>query len=279
MNFIGWDGHNNCCGAVETPFWGNNVNTPFVFSSHPTLDTIDDEEEETKEGPIKKVTTAGLFMTSQDEIKDSTRHGSVALSTIFENADPPEVGVITGVLSEKELLESFAGRNFEDPVRASPTVPSTTTNRQSYMGAVIQPVSVPPSTSKSLVFVLSWYFPNRPCTASRDNLPKDVWGNKYSTLFHDAKDVACRFSVKSNDLMKTTRLFVDILYGSTIPWPVLESAAGRMACLRSPTMFWTADGKVFGNEGNECCPFNCSHVNGYTTILERLFPGMQRFPM
>ena len=135
-------------------------------------------------------------------------------------------------------------------------------------------MEVPPETSKKVVFVLSWYFPNRPCTAPRETLPKDIWGNQYSTWFADAKDVACQFSASSSDLIAKTRLFVETLYQSSIPWEVLESAAGRMACLRSPTMFWTADGRVLGNEGNDCCPLNCSHVYGYTTLMERLFPGM-----
>ena len=26
-----------------------------------------------------------------------------------------------------------------------------------------------------------------------------------------------------------------------------------------------------GSEGNGCCPLNCSHVYGYTTLLERLY--------
>lgn len=37
-------------------------------------------------------------------------------------------------------------------------------------------------------------------------------------------------------------------------------------------MWRCADGTVLGSEGNGCCPLNCSHVYGYCTLLERLFP-------
>jgi hypothetical protein len=61
-----------------------------------------------------------------------------------------------------------------------------------------------------------------------------------------------------------------------MPWEFLESAAGRLACMRSPTMFWTKAGIVLGNEGNNCCPLNCTHVYGYTTLLERLYPDLAK---
>mgnify|MGYP006162579369 CR=1 FL=1 len=44
--------------------------------------------------------------------------------------------------------------------------------------------------------------------------------------------------------------------------------------MRSPTMWWCEDGTVLGSEGNGCCPLNCSHVYGYTTLMEKLFPDV-----
>ena len=31
-----------------------------------------------------------------------------------------------------------------------------------------------------------------------------------------------------------------------------------------------------GSEGNGCCPLNCSHVYGYTTLMERLYPALAK---
>ena len=33
---------------------------------------------------------------------------------------------------------------------------------------------------------------------------------------------------------------------------------------------------MLGTEGNGCCPLNCSHVYGYTTLLERLYPELAK---
>jgi hypothetical protein len=277
MNFIGWDGHTDCCSSGATPFWGENVNTPFLYST---------QDEDDPNEITQPATCAGLFLTSRQDIKDDTRHGSLALvavdyaaahrDTKSDDGDTNKIiHVVTGVDSEEVLYEKFTSRNFEDPANASATTPSE--KGKSYVGAVVQTVSsIPPKASVRCTFVFCWYFPNRPCTAPRDNLPKDIWGNRYATWFKDAKDVACQFSSVSQDLIETTRLYVETLYSSTMPWEVIESAAGRVACMRSPTIFQTKDGIVLANEGNECCPLNCTHVWGYTTLLERLFPDLAK---
>jgi hypothetical protein len=76
------------------------------------------------------------------------------------------------------------------------------------------------------------------------------------------------------NLLEITRRFVESLYKSTIPWEILESAAGRLAIPRSPTLFRTEAGIVLGNAGNEKGPLNGTHVYGYTTLLEKIFPDL-----
>ena len=75
------------------------------------------------------------------------------------------------------------------------------------------------------------------------------------------------------------------MFASTIPPELLDSAAGRVACMRSATMFWTnqscslnygSNGCILGSEGNGCCMLNCTHVYGYTTLMERLFPSFAK---
>jgi len=63
---------------------------------------------------------------------------------------------------------------------------------------------------------------------------------------------------------------------STIPPDLLDSAAGRVATMNSVTIFACEDGTVLGTEGNGCCPVNCTHVYGYTTLMERLFPTLAK---
>ena len=78
------------------------------------------------------------------------------------------------------------------------------------------------------------------------------------------------------NLLEITRRFVESLYKSKIPWEILESAAGRLAISRSPTLFRTEAGIVLGNAGNEKGPLNGTHVYGYTTLLEKIFPDLAR---
>eukprot|EP00536_Pseudo-nitzschia_multiseries_P005102 jgi/Psemu1/323742/estExt_fgenesh1_pg.C_930002 len=224
----------------------------------------------------------------------------------------PTIGLITGVTSSSELFRRFASRDFEDPpgsehedgaettTESTPPSPQQTT----YIGAVVQSLRVPPGSRASVTFCLSWHFPYRLCTAPRPNLPPDFFGNRYSHWFTHAEDVARKLcdtlsgvgvgdgdvdrsvnsriqvlsdsEAKPKDVLELTRLYVKTLYSSTIPWQVLESAAGRVAVARSPTMFWAESGIVLANEGNDCCPLNCTHVWGYTTLLERLFPDLAK---
>ena len=46
--------------------------------------------------------------------------------------------------------------------------------------------------------------------------------------------------------------------------------------MNSGTMWRCLDGTVMGTEGNGCCPLNCTHVYGYTTLMERLFPDLAK---
>ena len=92
--------------------------------------------------------------------------------------------------------------------------------------------------------------------------------------FKDAHDVAAFMQTNLDSLRSTTRVFRDVVFGSTLPPDIIESAAGRLACMRSPTMWWSEKGVTLGYEGNGCCPLNCSHVYGYTTLLERLYPSL-----
>ena len=77
-------------------------------------------------------------------------------------------------------------------------------------------------------------------------------------------------------LLAGTRLYRDTLFASTMPPELLGCASSKVAHLRCPTMWWTENGVVMGCEGNGCCPLNCTHVYGYTTLMERLFPSLAK---
>ena len=96
-------------------------------------------------------------------------------------------------------------------------------------------------------------------------LPKTL-GNHYNNRFSSAKDVVSKASPRLEQLRSTTRRYVEILFGSTVPPQIVESAAGRLAVMRSPTMFWSEAGVVLGTEGNGCCPLNCAHPSAEISV-------------
>ena len=248
QNFVGWDGKSDCTVPASTKFWGGNVNTPFSSTD-----------------------CGGLFMTSNNVPGNAYNAGNLAISAL--KSGDAVIGVIPGATDEESMFNKFEANAVEAPEKASPTAASAP--GLSWCGAAVQSVTVAPGGSETVTFVLSWYFPNRPSYSPRANLPATL-GNNYNNWFTDAVDVCKQFSADQVALCGTTRKYRDTMYATTIPWSFLETAAGRLACMRSPTMFWTAKGWVLGNEGNNCCPLNCTHVYGYTTLLERCYPDLAK---
>lgn len=248
QNLVGWDGATDCVKG-PTPFWGGNVNTPFADAGGP----------------------AGLLMTSDAVGASAFNAGSIAISAC--PGTNSVAGVISGAATEQELFAAFTAGKMVPASKAAATAASA--KGSSWCGAATQSVTVAPGATETVSFVLSWYFPNRPSYSKRANLP-DVLGNNYANWFADAADVAKSLVADAPRLLSMTRAYRDALYGSTMPWQFVETAGGRAACARSPTMWWTKAGVVLGNEGNQCCPLNCSHVYGYTTMLERLWPELAK---
>lgn len=251
-NFVGWNGSEDC--TKSTPFWGGNVNTPFVAGADGLT---------------------GVLMTSNQVPSGTNPDGNVAVSAVAGAG--LTAGIISGVASEEELWAHFTSGKIPTAGTAAPTLPSAAGT--SWQAGVVQSFTVPAGGSVKCQFILSWYFPHRTQQVSgfqhMAGLP-DVIGNAYQNWFPDAVGAAQYMQSNSKELLSVTRVYTDSIFGSTIPPVLLDSAAGRVACMRSPTMWIAKDGTVMGCEGNRCCPLNCSHVYGYTTLLERLFPSLAK---
>ena len=51
-------------------------------------------------------------------------------------------------------------------------------------------------------------------------------------------------------LTQKTRAFRDAMFNSTLPWQLIDSAAGRVSVLKSPTSMWHGDGNFYAFEGS-----------------------------
>jgi len=254
QNFVGWNGNEPISGPSSKGF-GGNVNTPVTGSS-----------------------VQGLSMTSQSVTKGSSEDGSVFVGAIVQSG--VDTAVISQANADEDLFSSFSS-GAEVPIaqaKASAVSPSGTT----YCGGVVQSVTVPAGQTKEVKFVLSWYFPNRLCSATglanyvKYKICPERLGAKYETWYANASAVASGLVSKLADLAPATRTFIDAVYSTSIPPNFIISAAGRASLTGCPTMFWTQAGIIHGYEGNHCCPLNCSHVYGYGILLERLYPEAAR---
>lgn len=149
-------------------------------------------------------------------------------------------------------------------------------DKSSGIGALCARVTLKPGESKDILFLLTWYFPNR----GHDGHTEGVLHNWYGTQFNDAWDVARYVNTNLGRLEKETRLFHDTLFDSKLPAVVLDAASANMSIIRTTTCFRTEDGRFFGYEGcgdnDGCCPMNCAHVWNYEQALAFLFPAMER---
>lgn len=275
-NFVGWDGQADCT-QPPTPFWGGNVNSPLPS------------------GAGADGGGAGLSMTNGSVKPTDARAGSLVVATLPPTlpssssvASSSSAGggatawaasLISGEADEASLWSAFVSEKDVPAAQAKPTAASAAGS--TWCGGVVQTATLAPGEEATLGFSLSWCFANRTkqysgIGAAWDKaLPNgDLLGNQYQNWFADAAAAAAYLRANLPYLVDTTAAYVETMYGSTLPWQLVDSAAGRAAVLRSPTMWWTADGTVMGCEGNGCCPLNCSHVYGYTTLIERLYPSL-----
>jgi len=147
-------------------------------------------------------------------------------------------------------------------------------------GSVGVPIALGPGESKTISFIISWYFPNRLngwFTASPSVAP--TARVRYSTRFADAWEVTRYVARRLPRLKAATIDFRDALFESTLPPVVIDAVAGTMPVMRSNTCFWLANGRFYGWEGCSdhagSCHGNCNHVWAYAQTLAFLYPSLE----
>jgi non-lysosomal glucosylceramidase len=174
------------------------------------------------------------------------------------------------------------------PTGASPV--GTTWN-----GGILVPFRLAPGETTQITFFISWYFPNRYLNFDQFGPPRNYgkskfWiGNAYAARFSDAIEVIEYVLEHQQDLERQSRTWAEGIYGSTLPNWLNETIAAQGTYMRSPTCFWTEDGRFYGFEGalgestvmwnanfGGSCPLNCTHVWNYEMALSRLFPQLER---
>ena len=188
--------------------------------------------------------------------------------------------------SSAKLLEQVE----KDGALSGPAKSAVSADGQTVNGALSAPMMLGPGETKSVTFVLAWYF--KPGQHGKgklmeplegEGLANSAWsgrGQNYTNWWSGAMDVADHLDQNLDELTARTRRFHDTLYASNLPTWLLDRMTSQLAVLRSQTVWWDANG-YFGmwegsNETAGCCPGNCTHVWHYAQAHARLLPELGR---
>jgi non-lysosomal glucosylceramidase len=135
--------------------------------------------------------------------------------------------------------------------------------------AAAKTVRLRPGETKTLTFVIAWYFPN---LWYRD----ERVGNHYAKQFRSAADVASYVAANLERLRDETLRWHDTYYDSTLPRWLLDRIGMTVCNLATTTCQWWRNGRFWAWEGGGCCAGTCGHVWNYAHGLARLFPELER---
>jgi len=268
QNLVGWDGKTHIDGT-HNPGYGGNVNS----LAH-----------------LQRVTA--LDMGNVRLAADHPANGQLALAVLKAPGD--EATAMLRWEAPRQLWDHFVHHFGRLPtLEAYPASSGVSPDGQTWNGALAVHFELAPGASRTVTFVLAWYFPNRYVTWDQRWLgildrKSHFWlGNQYNNWFNSALAVVEYVRDNYDRLVEQTRLYRDSFFDSALPWHLLESVAGPVSTIRTPTCLWNEDGRFHGFEGchgastthgalEGCCPMNCTHVWNYEMAVAKLFPDLEQ---
>ena len=237
---------------------------------------------------------AGIFMQSSGVDAESAQWGTLALTT--PQAEGGRAGrVDTDRRHSPSITHRTAWANYswgdslldfwDDFSEDGRLEARDRDGKDDPTGSLCASLSVPANGAVSVIFFLSWHFPNRTTWKEAGlNHPQSPLqagtriGNYYTTQYADAWEAAT-YTAKNLDWLEAeTKAFVNGVCESDLPAVVKEAALFNLSTLRSQTVFRTPDGFMFGWEGCDdragCCFGSCTHVWNYEQATAFLFGGL-----
>ncbi len=150
-------------------------------------------------------------------------------------------------------------------------------------GGLTSGFTLRPNESKEIIFVLSWYFPNRPLSYWGTGWNKPIpphtppIGNMYSNWYNSSLDVVDKLQFDYKYLEKETFNFHDTYYNqTTLPYWLIQRIMMPVSTLATETCQWWANDKFWAWEGVGACEGTCTHVWNYEQAMAALFPEFER---
>jgi hypothetical protein len=159
---------------------------------------------------------------------------------------------------------------LENPVKSRTSPLGTTLNC-----ALAVPFTLAPGQSRTVDFVIAWFFPNLERFGHV--------GNQYAAHFPNAWAVSSYVCKNFDRLRETTLRYHDTLYETNLPYWMIDCLSSQSCIFRTVNCFYAArhaaTNKPYfaGYEGcYGCCPLNCTHVWNYAQAHARLYPELGR---
>ncbi|XP_065838612.1 non-lysosomal glucosylceramidase-like isoform X2 [Oscarella lobularis] len=262
QNIAGWDGMKVIANEVEESAYGGNTNIVIPKTAGYTA----------------------LDMMNPSLPATDSQNGHVSLAVLHDTGDV--VGATPQYDAVKDLWASFSKTGKLPAGSTGPSPAGKTWN-----GALSLTKAVGPKKAETFTFLLAWHFPHRYVNwrqtqfGIKDEKTHFYLGNQYATFWPTIEKVLDYAVTNVVALASRTRAFRDAMFNSTLPWQLIDSAAGRVSVLNSPTCMWHGDGNFYAFEGcgggggeitGGCCPLNCTHVWNYEFTLSRLWPDLER---
>ena len=160
------------------------------------------------------------------------------------------------------------------------------------VGSVGSTLTLQPGESKTITFLLTWFFPNRQSYYSGSDVTDVIandWntalpttgttiiGNMYSNWFSNSLDVAAYLQNNLPRLSAETHKFHDTYYNNTtLPYWLVQRSLMPLSILATETCQWWANDKFWAWEGVGSCVGTCTHVWNYEQALAHFFPELER---
>ena len=211
-----------------------------------------------------------VFMTAtSDGLSDKKGYGDMAISLLGNQTLHNASTQINREYLKTGVFENIEIRQAESKID------------ESLVGGVSTLVSLKPNESKTVTFLVSWYFPHyneQGQVGGQMNAIRDFETLKrhYATDYANANDVADYIANEFNRLSEITLAWNKTWYDSTLPYWLLDRSFISLDCLASQTSHLFDNGRFWGWEGVDCCEGTCSHVWQYAQGIAHIFPSLER---
>ncbi|MDN5202192.1 GH116 family glycosyl-hydrolase [Fulvivirgaceae bacterium BMA10] len=286
-----------------------NAYTPFVPTDHGSSDfpaivmeytlTNDSDKEVSAEllGWLQNMANYQTAQKAKGKHKNTIVKSEGALQLVLssevndESQDLPDYGNMTLTLVEGEngwstpktqndIDYNIPEINYSEHHEATANLGSRLT------GTIGKEILLQAGESKTLTFIISWYFPNVHRAESgfhhlknRENLR-----HYYSKKFSSSADVTNEIIANRDKYLAITKLWNKTWYDSSLPYWFLDRAFVNTSTLATTSCYRLNDltddpdneGRFYAMEGVYLGHGTCTHVFHYEQALGRVFPGLAR---